>query len=88
MVICFHDEAWEEYLYWQSTNKKILKRINELVKDIVRNPDDKNGLGKPEILKGDFHGLISRRINEEHRLIYKIKEGNLFIIKCRFHYRK
>lgn len=88
MNISFHDKAWEEYLYWQSTDKNILKKINTLIKDIVRNPKDNNGLGKPEMLKGNFQGLISRRINDEHRLIYTIIDDNLIILKCRFHYNK
>lgn len=88
MIISFHDKAWEEYLYWQSTDKNILKRINLLIKDIIRNPLDKNGLGKPEILKGDFQGLISRRITDEHKLIYTIENSNIIILKCKFHYKK
>ncbi|MFN8673049.1 MAG: Txe/YoeB family addiction module toxin [Candidatus Sericytochromatia bacterium] len=88
MIISFHDKAWEEYLYWQLTDKNILKKINTLIKDIIRNPNDNNGLGKPELLKGNFQGLISRRINDEHRLVYLIKENNLIIIKCKFHYNK
>lgn len=88
MLISFHDKAWEEYFYWQKTDKNILKKINLLIKDIIRNPKDNNGLGKPEILKGNFQGLISRRINDEHRLVYSVEEDNLIIIKCKFHYNK
>lgn len=88
MLISFHDKAWEEYLYWQKTDKNILKKINLLIKDIIRNPKDNNGLGKPELLKGNFQGLISRRINDEHRLVYSVEEDNLIIIKCKFHYNK
>ena len=88
MIICFHDKAWEEYLYWQANDKSILKRINLLIKDIIRNPYDNNGLGKPELLKGDLQSLISRRITDEHRLIYTIKDEQIIIIKCKFHYKK
>lgn len=88
MLISFHDKTWEEYLYWQKTDKNILKKINLLIKDIIRNPKDNNGLGKPELLKGNFQGLISRRINDEHRIVYSVEEDNLIIIKCKFHYNK
>ncbi len=88
MIISFAEVAWEDYLYWQKTDKNIIKKINLLLKDIKRNPDDKNGLGKPEILKSDFSGYISRRIDEEHRLIYKVLNDNIFIAQCRYHYKK
>ncbi len=84
MRFVFVDESWEDYLYWQKTDKKILKRINTLIKDIARNPYE--GIGKPEPLKHNYRGFWSRRINEEHRIIYQIKEDELRIIKCRFHY--
>ncbi len=87
MLVCFANIAWEDYLYWQLTDKNILKRINLLIKDIKRNPDDKNGLGKPEMLKGDFSSYMSRRIDDENRLIYKIAEDKIFIVQCRFHYK-
>lgn len=88
MNILFNNNAWEDYLYWQQIDKKLLKKINELIKDIKRNPDDKNGLGKPELLKNDLKGYMSRRINDEHRLIYKIENDNIIIVSCRFHYKK
>jgi len=84
MKLCFVDESWEDYLYWQKTDKKILIRINLLIKEILRTPYE--GLGKPEPLKHKYRGFWSRRINEEHRLIYKVVEGEIWIVKCRFHY--
>jgi len=86
MIVAFSDDAWEDYLYWQQTNKNLLKRVNLLIKDIVRNPDDNQGLGKPEMLKGNFSGYYSRRITNEHRLVYKIDGDCLIIAQCRFHY--
>jgi len=84
MKLCFVDESWEDYLYWQKTDKKMLGRINMLIKEILRTPYE--GLGKPEPLKHKYRGFWSRRINEEHRLIYKVVEGEIWILKCRFHY--
>jgi toxin YoeB len=84
MKICFTSNAWEDYLYWQSQDKNIIKRINELIKDIVRNPFV--GIGKPEPLKFRLQGYWSRRINQEHRLVYKVSDQNLVIVQCRYHY--
>lgn len=84
MKYSFVDESWEDYLYWQKTDKKILKRINMLIKDISRQPY--SGIGKPEPLKHNYRGFWSRRINDEHRLIYQVKEDEVRIVKCRFHY--
>ena len=84
MKYIFVDESWEDYLYWQKTDKKMLKRINKLIKDIARHPFD--GLGKPEPLKHKYRGFWSRRIDGEHRLIYRVKEEEIQIVKCRFHY--
>ena len=84
MKYVFVDESWEDYLYWQKTDKKMLKRINELIRDISRNPF--SGIGKPESLKYKYRGFWSRRINQEHRLIYKVKDDEVLIAKCRFHY--
>jgi toxin YoeB len=84
MKLCFVDESWEDYLYWQKTDKKILGRINKLIKEIARTPYD--GIGKPEPLKHKYRGFWSRRIDGEHRLIYKITEKEIWIVKCRFHY--
>ena len=78
------DGAWEDYLYWQSADKRILKRINALIVDIERNGN--NGIGKPESLKNNLQGYWSRRINSEHRLIYALKEAQIIIVACRYHY--
>ena len=77
-------DAWEDYLYWQTQDKKTLKRINQLIKDTCRSPFD--GIGKPEPLKGNLSGFWSRRIDEEHRLVYVVEEDMLLIISCRGHY--
>ena len=85
MKLCFVDESWEDYLFWQKTDKKMLSRINRLIKDIVRSPYE--GIGKPEALKHKYRGFWSRRIDEEHRLIYRVSANEeIWIIKCRFHY--
>ena len=84
MKYIFTDESWEDYLYWQSTDKKLLKRINMLLKEISRHLFD--GTGKPEPLKYKYRGYWSRRIDKEHRLIYRIIEDEIHIAKCRFHY--
>ena len=84
MNLLFTDESWDDYQYWQSSDKKIIKRINQLIKDIKRDPFD--GIGKPEKLKFQLKGCWSRRINQEHRLVYEITENELKIISCRFHY--
>lgn len=84
MKFVFVDESWEDYLYWQKNDKKILNRINELLKDISRNSF--SGIGKPEPLRHKYSGFWSRRINHEHRLIYQVKGDEILIAKCRFHY--
>jgi toxin YoeB len=84
MKLIFVDESWEDYLYWQKSDRKMLKQINDLVKDISRNPF--SGIGKPEPLKHKYKGFWSTRINGEHRIIYQIKEDEIRIAKCRFHY--
>jgi len=84
MRYIFVDESWEDYLYWQKTDKKILSKINDLLKDVSRTPF--SGLGKPEPLKHKYKGFWSRRIDGEHRLIYKVKDDGKLIAKCRFHY--
>ena len=83
-MISFRERAWQDYLYWQETDKQILKRINALIKDIQRNPFE--GIGKPEPLKHQFAGFWSRRINDELRLVYTFVESDLIIIQCRYHY--
>ena len=80
----FTDNGWEDYTYWETEDKKTLKRINKLIDDISRNGN--NGIGKPEPLTGNFSGYWSRRINDSDRLIYKIEDDNIYIISCRFHY--
>ena len=78
------DSAWNDYLYWQKENKSILKKINQLIKDIERNPFD--GIGKPEPLKANLSGWWSRRIDGTHRIVYRIVENNLEIAQCKEHY--
>ncbi len=84
MKIVFSINSWEDYISWQKEDKKILKKINELIKDIQRTPYQ--GIGKPEPLKYDLTGLWSRRIDREHRLVYRIRDEELLIYSCRFHY--
>lgn len=84
MELVWQTNAWEDYLYWQEQDKKIILRINELVKDAMRSPF--KGIGKPEPLKGDLAEFWSRRITDEHRLVYAVKDKRLHIIQCRFHY--
>jgi toxin YoeB len=76
--------GWADYLYWQETDVKILRRINELFRDTMRAPFQ--GIGKPEPLKGKLAGWWSRRINQEHRLVYKVEKDMLVILQCRYHY--
>ena len=84
MKITFAETGWEDYLYWQAADKKMLDRLNALIKDCARNPF--KGIGKPEPLRGNWSGWWSRRINEEHRLIYRVRDNTLEIAQCRFHY--
>ncbi|MBF2056087.1 MAG: Txe/YoeB family addiction module toxin [Cyanobacterium sp. T60_A2020_053] len=86
MKITFTQQSWLDYLWLQDNDKKLLKRVNLLIKEIIRNPFD--GIGKPEPLKANLSGYWSRRINSEHRLVYEISEEELTIISCRFHYQK
>ena len=85
MKLIFSDRAWEYYLYWQKNDKKILKRINTLIKDIQRNKYE--GLGKPEALKHNLSGYWSRRIDSSHRFVYRIDGGSILIAQLRFHYQ-
>ena len=85
MILSFADDAWDDYLYWQQSDKKILKKINRLIKEIQRDPFD--GIGEPEPLKYNWSGYWSRRITIEHRLVYKVTEDNLMIAQCRYHYQ-
>jgi toxin YoeB len=84
MLKLWLDQAWENYLYWQTTDKRILKRINQILKDIDRTPYE--GIGKPEPLKGDLSGYWSRRIDEKHRIVYKVENNQMIIIQCGLHY--
>jgi toxin YoeB len=86
LSIVFHDDAWDDYLFWQGQDRQALKRLNRLVMECVRTPF--SGAGKPEPLRGEFSGWWSRRIDEEHRLVYRMEEGNLIIAQCRYHYRR
>lgn len=81
----FADTGWEDYLYWQTEDRKTLKKINQLLNDVARNGNE--GIGKPEPLSGDLSGYWSRRINDKDRLIYRIDENNIYILACRYHYR-
>lgn len=84
MKLIFSTHAWDDYLYWQKTDKKLVKRINLLIKDIKRSPFD--GTGKPEPLKHALSGYWSRRINDEHRIVYKVDSDSLYISQLRYHY--
>jgi toxin YoeB len=84
MKITFSKNAWEDYLFWQAENKKILKKINSLIKDIESNPY--SGIGKPEPLKYGLSGFWSRRISDEHRLVYQVTDTEILIAACKSHY--
>jgi len=84
MTVIFLNQAWEDYLYWQRHDKKVLKKINNLLRDIDRDPFQ--GIGSPELLKHELSGYWSRRITLEHRLVYRIQNGKIKVIQCRHHY--
>ena len=84
-MLAFEESAWEDYLYFKNTDKSISKKIDKLIKETLRNPF--GGIGKPEKLKGNLSGYYSRRITQEHRLVYKYEDEILFIASCRFHYQ-
>jgi toxin YoeB len=84
MNLVFAPLAWEDYLYWQATDKKVIRRINELLKDTIRSPFD--GVGKPEPLKHAYSGYWSRRIDSEHRFVYRVTDDDLWIAQLRLHY--
>lgn len=84
MKIAWTDEAWEDYVWWQQANSKIFQRINRLIENIQQTPF--HGLGKPEPLKHELSGFWSRRITDEHRLVYQVTDNRLIIIQCRYHY--
>jgi len=84
MKIIFSSQGWEDYLHWQQTDRKLLKRVNELIKEISRTPFE--GTGKPEPLRHALTGYWSRRINDEHRLVYKVEDNGVLIAQARYHY--
>ena len=84
MKLVFSEQAWEDYLYWQKLDKKLVQRINDLIKEIARTPH--SGIGKPEPLQHALSGYWSRRINDEHRIVYKVADGSLLIAQLRYHY--
>ncbi|TRD14769.1 Txe/YoeB family addiction module toxin [Palleronia caenipelagi] len=84
MKIIFDEQAWDDYLYWQKHDRKLLTRLNSLIKECTRTPFD--GTGKPEPLKGQLAGWWSRRLNREHRLVYRVEGEQLLIALCRYHY--
>jgi len=84
MILSWAQHAWDDYLYWQKLDKKILKRINTLIKDIQRQPFE--GLGDPEPLKHNWSGYWSRRIDREHRLVYRVTDEAIIIVQARYHY--
>lgn len=84
MLLVWTPNGWDDYLYWQQNDGAMLSKVNDLIKDVRRNPF--TGLGKPEPLKYELKGFWSRRITQEHRLIYKVEKGQLQIIGCRHHY--
>ena len=84
MRLLWEDRAWDDYLYWQTQDKKVLKRVNLLIKDIRRNPFD--GVGKPEPLKNNLSGWWSRRIDETNRIVYYEQDGIIYGVSCRGHY--
>ena len=83
-LLSWTDEAWNSYVYWQTQDKKTLKRINKLISDVKRSPFD--GIGKPEPLKENLSGLWSRRIDDTNRLVYAVDDTSITIISCRYHY--
>lgn len=84
MSVVFDDDAWADYLWWQAQDRKVLRRINLLIEDVRRNGNE--GIGKPEPLKHGFRGYWSRRITEEHRLVYRIAGDDVRVAACRYHY--
>ena len=84
MKLVFHEQAWDDYLYWQAKDKTLLKRTNLLIRVALRTPYE--GTGKPEPLRGRLSGWWSRRITREHRLVYRVEEDRLLIAQCRYHY--
>ena len=86
MKLSFHERAWDDYLYWQKTDRKILDKINQLLKQTTRTPFD--GEGKPEPMKHRLANCWSRRIDHEHRLVYRVENDVIYVMQCRFHYNR
>ena len=86
MKLTFFDRAWNDYIYWQQTDRKMLGKINQLLKDISRTPYA--GEGEPEPMKHQFAGCWSRRIDRENRLVYRVEDGLIYVMQCRFHYER
>lgn len=84
MKLVFSEQGWEDYLYWQARDKKLLQRIDALIEECARTPFE--GVGKPEPLRGDLRGWWSRRIDREHRLVYRVEDDAMHIAQCRYHY--
>lgn len=84
MIISFHPQAWDEYLWWQQHDRQVLRKLNQIIRDIQRDPF--GGIGKPEALKNELSGFWSRRITGEHRIVYRIEGDDLVIAQCRGHY--
>jgi toxin YoeB len=84
--VVFSSRGWDDYLWWQQQDRKLLRRINQLIQDVIRNGNE--GIGKPEPLKHGFQGYWSRRINDEHRLVYKVFDDEVRIAACRYHYER
>jgi len=86
MSLIWHDNAWEDYLWFQANDHRLLKRINLLIRDIQRDPI--HGIGKPEALREELSGWMSRRVDSEYRLVYRVRNGNIEIAQCRYHYTR
>ncbi len=84
MIVAFTERGWKHYLHWQTPDKSILRKINALISHSQRHPYE--GIGKPEPLKNDLSGFWSRRIDREHRLVYRVRDGELEIVQCRYYY--
>ena len=84
MLVCFTPRGWADYTLWEETDKKTLKKVKELIKEILRHPFE--GIGKPEALKNNLSGYWSRRITDEHRIVYYLKDDLVVIVQCRHHY--
>jgi len=84
MIISFVEQSFDDYNYWQENDKRVFKKLKKLIKDTIRNPF--SGIGKPEPLKNNLSGYWSKRVTDEHRLVYKVEKEQIIIISCRFHY--